>query len=196
MPANKHKYLHINLLPKDAFAQSGVGKFLNWALSTGRYIVIFTEMIVILTFLSRFTLDRQLTDLNETILNKQAVLESYSNIEAITRNIQAKAQFIEELEGQVSTVDLLDFLASQAPDDVIFEQLDVKTDRFSLIAVAYSSESLEDFINTLKAQEDRFSDVILDKITTTEKSVGINFTVTANFNNPDTNQESTSNRRS
>jgi hypothetical protein len=60
----------INLLPKEEFEKKPLGKFLVWALSIGRYIVIFTELIVILAFLSRFKLDRDLADLNQSVREK------------------------------------------------------------------------------------------------------------------------------
>jgi hypothetical protein len=64
----------INLLPREEFEKKPIGKFLTWALSIGRYIIIFTELIVILAFLSRFKLDRDLSDLNQSIREKQAVI--------------------------------------------------------------------------------------------------------------------------
>jgi hypothetical protein len=62
-PARKKLDINVNLLPQDPFFETVFGRFLKWALSIGRYIVIFTELIVILSFASRFTLDRMVTDL-------------------------------------------------------------------------------------------------------------------------------------
>jgi len=181
MPAPKVKPIQINLLPKDGFTASPIGRLLNWSLSTGRYIVVFTELIVILTFLSRFTLDRQVTDLNESILQKQALLSSYQNIEQIVTQVQAKTEFLIEKEDRIQTVDLLDFLSSRAPEDIIFEQLEVRTNRFALIGTSFSQSSLQAFINILKS-ESSFTDVILDNVNTSEQDTGINFTLRANFN--------------
>ena len=107
----RQKDLTVNLLPQDAFSKSSVGRVLNWSLSTGRYIVVFTEMIVILTFLSRFTLDRQLTDLNESILRKQAIVDSFGELESNIREIQAKTEFIRQLDSRVQAIELLTFLS-------------------------------------------------------------------------------------
>ena len=57
----------INLLPREEFEQKTVGRFLIWALTVGRWIVIVTELIVITAFLSRFKLDRDLANLYEKI---------------------------------------------------------------------------------------------------------------------------------
>ena len=53
----------IELLPKEEWEKTSFGKFIKWTLNVGRYIVIATELIVILAFVSRFKLDRDLTDL-------------------------------------------------------------------------------------------------------------------------------------
>ena len=52
----------INLLPKTEFELSFWGRFIKWALSTGRYIIILTELVVIIAFMSRFKLDRDASD--------------------------------------------------------------------------------------------------------------------------------------
>ena len=91
MPATETK---INLLPVDPFEQGFWGRFLKWGLSVGRYIVIATELVVILAFLSRFKLDRDLSDLNETIAEKQAVLAAYSTLEADYRELAGRLDLI------------------------------------------------------------------------------------------------------
>jgi len=53
----------VNLLPKDNFEFSLVGKFLRWALTAGRVMVVLTEFVVILAFGSRFWLDKEMNDL-------------------------------------------------------------------------------------------------------------------------------------
>lgn len=184
MPAPKHKSIKVNLVPKDPFSQSPLGRFLNWALSVGRYIVVFTEMVVILTFLSRFTLDRQLTDLNDSILKKQAFLNSYTELESKVRVIQKKAQFVQKIQNNPQ-IETIDFLTQNLPPDIIFEEISTKSDRFVLTARAFSQSSLSSFITQIK-QNPSFHDVRLDKINTSEKDSGIAFVVRASFTNQST----------
>ena len=68
--------ISVNLLTQDDFSSSPIGKVFLWALSVGRYIVVITELIVILSFLSRFKLDRDLTDVNEAIEKQKAIILS------------------------------------------------------------------------------------------------------------------------
>ena len=46
----------VNLLPSDRFEFSKAGKFLDWALTTGRYLVVLTELIVTMAFYPDFGL--------------------------------------------------------------------------------------------------------------------------------------------
>src|SRR3989344_8016651 len=87
MPARKST---LNLLPRSDLDGSWWGRFLKWALSTGRYIIILTEMVVIMAFLSRFKLDRDLSDLAERIEGKKNVLVALSGNENVFRSIQKR----------------------------------------------------------------------------------------------------------
>ena len=72
MPKKKN----INLLPKEEFDASVVGRLLRWAMGTFRIIVIITEMIVMAAFLSRFWLDAQNSDLNDEIRFASSQIDS------------------------------------------------------------------------------------------------------------------------
>jgi Tfp pilus assembly protein PilN len=178
MPAQKKSSVNINLLPKDPFSQSEIGKLLNWALSTGRYIVVFTEMIVILTFLSRFTLDRQLTDLNERLFEKQAVLDSYKEFEAKIRSIQQQAQSVESIALKIKSNLILGLVKQMTPEDILFSQISVRGEKFTITGTAFSTISLSQYVNLFKS-DPRFTDVVLEKISSSDNDVGINFTLSA-----------------
>ena len=100
MPKKAIKY-KINLIPEDPFFKTPMGRTLNWSLNIGRYILIFTLLVVILSFGSRFVLDRRLTDLNEAIYQKQLIIESQAQLEKDFRLAQAKIQSYQEIEQQM-----------------------------------------------------------------------------------------------
>ncbi len=178
--SHKHQEVEVNLLPHDSFTRSPVGRVLTWSLSTGRYIVVFTEMIVILTFLSRFTLDRQLTDLNEAILRKQAIIESFGDLETSVRAVQKKTDFIRQLHSRVQILELFDFLDQNAPNTITFNNLSIRSDGFALEALAFSPADLSGFLTALKTDQ-RFVGVSLDTIAAGEEGAGINFGIRAGF---------------
>lgn len=151
----------INLLPESRFEKSAWGEFLKWALTIGRWIVIFTELIVILAFLSRFKLDRDLTDLYDRIEQKQAIIESVRAFEEEFRLIQKKIKVIKALEeSQLGSEPLLFHLASTIPEDVYLDNLSVEGRKLTLEAYALSENGLRNFLINLMASKE-FSDINL-----------------------------------
>ena len=84
----------INLLIHTDFDKTFLGKFLRWSLTYGRYIIICTEIIVLLAFIYRFSLDRKITDLNDEIEQKSAIIAANSNFEEQFRNLQFRTEQI------------------------------------------------------------------------------------------------------
>lgn len=139
----------INLIPQDPFLESIPGKFLTWALSVGRYIVVFTELIVILTFLSRFQLDRELTDLNEQILQQVAIIESYEATEPKYLNLQKQTNFILQKQQNESIVSTLTMLEKTLPLDVKLEDLNLHQGSWSINAQSLSAHGMKQAINQI-----------------------------------------------
>src|SRR5512144_1767398 len=80
----------INLLPQEEFENSVLGRILRWATGSFRVIVIITEMVVMGAFLSRFWLDAQNSDLNDSIQIKSAQISAQKDFENQFRQIQKK----------------------------------------------------------------------------------------------------------
>src|SRR3990172_11267317 len=107
----------VNLLPPSEFESSFWGKFLKWAVSGGRYIIIVTELIVILAFLSRFKLDKEISELNEEIQGKVSVLEAELPIEKEFRGQQRKLSAADEiLNSRYQAGSTLDKLAERVSE--------------------------------------------------------------------------------
>lgn len=186
MPAHKPSHpIDVNLLPKDPFSESSLGKFLAWSLSVGRYIVIFTELVVILTFLSRFTLDRQLTNQNESLLNKQALLDAYTDMETQIQDIQTKAQTIDQLEQDPKLFPALEFVLTNTPDTIQFSEVNLRQGKLVITANAFSSKTLSQFVDILRA-ESQFQNIEIDQLNTSEKDTGIEFIVRTDIVSPST----------
>src|SRR3990167_9181041 len=98
MPAHNLNKKTINLLVLEGFEHSPVGKVLHWLLSAGRTIVIFTELIVIISFLSRFWLDRTLTDLSEQNNNKRAQIEASRQFEENFKSVQQRLSLVNQIQ--------------------------------------------------------------------------------------------------
>lgn len=123
MAAQKKQSL-INLLPSEEFAASTSGRVLSWALSAFRYIVIVTELIVILAFISRFFLDAQNASLRDEIEQKQSIITGSSDFEKEFREVQKRLTIYKTLTSEeISLVKILDDVSKNIPEDVFLSSL-------------------------------------------------------------------------
>lgn len=172
----------VEFLPQEDWEKTRLGKILKWALTVGRYIVVFTELIVIAAFLSRFKLDRDLTDLHEEIGEKVAVIQAASDFEKEFRFLQKRVTTIKELkEGQPEAEEIITQLASLIPVNVTLSDLNVRGRKVTLTATALSESGLATFLNNLKASN-RFRNVVLSEVVSGRtKEIGISFSLTTDL---------------
>lgn len=152
----------INLLKKRS--GGAVDRFIDWALSIGKYVVIITETIALTAFLYRFSLDRQLIDLHEDIKSNQVLLTIQKSNEERYRNLQTRLKFAKEL-GSIGndTTKLFTDLYSIAPIDVLFNKMSLSQRDLTIEADTPSVTSLAEFITKLREHKD-IESVSIDKI--------------------------------
>lgn len=172
----------IELLPKEEWEKTPFSRLLKWILTVGRYIVIITELVVILAFLSRFKLDRDLTNLYEDIKQKQAIIESASGFEDEFRFLQKRLTIINELEKEQSTTEkIIGELVALIPLDVALNNISATNKEVSLTAIALSEQGLASFLSNLKSST-KFEKLVLSNISSgTERGVGIQFELKSEF---------------
>src|SRR3989344_2931274 len=90
----KELRLKLNLLHPNEIPPSLPTRFLRWIVSYGRYIVIFTEIIVVSAFVFRFKLDADLDQLKTDINKDIPYIEGLIADEALIRQTQLKLQTI------------------------------------------------------------------------------------------------------
>lgn len=172
-------YVSVNLLPQDPFLDSIVGKFLVWSLSIGRYLVILTEFIVITSFLSRFKLDRDLTDITENIVQQKAVILSYQDVEANFRSVQDRINFIKQQQQNNSILTSLDFLEKNIPIDTKLTQLNLQPASWSLSASSITAQGMKATIDNVVAANPQ-SDVSLGEVKLNSRAGTIDFSIQVN----------------
>lgn len=172
--------IKVNLLPKDPFLISPVGKLLQWALSVGRYLVVFTELVVIISFASRFTIDRQITDLNLALLQKETVVDSYGDLEQNVRDLQTKVENYRQVSQQDNVTDVFPVLTAVTPPDIVLSDLQMRPGRVTLSGTTLSNVSLGILINNLQVSG-RFTDISVERIgTAKDTNSGLGFKIEAN----------------
>ncbi len=170
----------IELLPREEWEKTSFGQILKWTLTVGRWIVITTELVVILAFLSRFKLDRDLSNLYEDIKQKQIIIESVREFEDNFRFLQKRLATIEGLEKkELAAGEIMDQITLLTPVDVSFADLNIDDHQVSLLATALSEQGLATFLNNLK-QAPQFKNLVISNVSSgTEQGVGIQFELKA-----------------
>ena len=155
--------INIDLVPKDPFFETQLGRVLQWSLTVGRYIVMFTELIVVLSFATRFYLDRQVTDLNLTISRKEMSIQSYGDFEQTFRNVQEKINQYNQIVQKENLVEFFPLLSRVMPDGVELKELAITPGQIAITGTVLSQRSLNLLINNLQISPN-FTNVVVNTI--------------------------------
>lgn len=148
MPATSIK---INLLGDSEMEHTAVGRIVTWAVTYGRYIMIGTEIVVLLAFISRFSLDRKLTDLKEETSQKQAIIEANVGFEKEVRGLQERLTKIKVLlNPPLHPMDTLTSVQSYLPADVTLTSLDIVNGTVRIEGIAATPMGFAVFMNNLQ----------------------------------------------
>ena len=170
----------INLIGQEDLSHTPQGRIVQWAMTYGRYIMILTEIVVLGAFVSRFTLDRKLTDLKEEITQKQAIIEANVELETQIRTAQAQIDQVKKLiDGQAQPKDTLNLVESFLPLDVYLQSLDIKQNTLAMHATAKTTGGFAQLLANLKALK-QLTNVSIGSIQRTPL-VGIQFDIKANI---------------
>lgn len=171
---------NINLLSKDEFAESPVGKFFKWALTFGKYIVIITQVVVITAFLYRFKLDRDLEVLNDSIKQNQTIIDSFQDLEHNVRILQSQLDALKAItDNQVLTNSTLTTLSQVMPIQIELETLSFSQDTLNLTGRSLTEIGLSTLISGLQ-QQPNLSDITVNSVSTGgAKDPTLSFTLTA-----------------
>jgi len=183
MAARKKQKL-VNLLPKEEFASSTLGRVLKWLLSSFRVIVIVTEMIVMGAFLSRFWLDAKSADLTDEVRQKQSILIALSEFENDFKDVQKKLSIISGLEvSNINPQENLDIVSSLLPQDVYLSAYGISNGTIKISGISPSERSVAQLLANLKSHEN-FSDVSLSQLGSAESQTSLLlFEISINPNN-------------
>jgi hypothetical protein len=148
----------MSFLPDEENANSFSARIIKWVTTVGRFIIVFTELIVVCAFLSRFWLDRTNSDLSESVRQQKAILASTSDFENEYSQLQKRLKLIKSFySSQPEYLDKIEALTSSVPPGITFDQLSVKQDlktqsiSAQVKLFAYQETSIVDLITNLIA---------------------------------------------
>lgn len=173
----------INLLPQRGLESNTVGRLLAWVLSSFRVIVIVTEIIVMVAFLSRFWLDAQNADLNDEIKNKKAVLEAYQDFESNFRDAKARLELYSSISSGGTFSSLFKSISDLLPPDIYLASASYAGGFLTLSAVSTNELSIQQFIVNVNSI-DRLKNIYLKEVQTEKDNPNlIKFVVNMTVNN-------------
>ena len=174
MPA---KQPAINLIGEEEMEHTPVGRIVTWAVTYGRYIMIGTEIVVLLAFISRFSLDRKLTDLNDEVSQKQAIIDANQQFETDFRTLQDKLAKVQTLLNATPVAtNALSTIQTLLPTDVHLDTLDISGERVIGNVVANTTTGFSQLVANLQAAS-IFSQVEIGDVSR-NPTAGIQFTFT------------------
>ena len=181
MSAHK-KQEQINLLAQKGFEATTSGRILLWILSSFRVIVIVTEIIVMIAFLSRFWLDAQSTDLKEEIQQKQAVIAASLDFEKEFKKTQKKLSVFSEITQEEGKITLaINTVGSLLPPDAFLKSVAFSEQGIEIEGSTPNERSIQQIIVNLDSSN-IFQDTILIELATPPDQLNLlNFKIRTQF---------------
>ncbi len=169
----------VNLLPQDDMEQHPGGKFLKWALSWGKKIIVLIELIVVIAFLSRFKLDSDVANNSEEIARRKTIILASKDFEKEFRQVQTKVNKVKSITSLPNSVTIYDVVQTLIPSSVNVGSISITGTKVNLEGEGEDS-ALSKMVADFKSSPD-FSDVVLEKVTKQGDSTQISFSLSAEY---------------
>jgi Tfp pilus assembly protein PilN len=161
----------INLLPQRGFESTTTGRVLAWILSSFRIIVIVTEIIVMIAFLSRFWLDAQNTDLTDELESKQAILASSLKFEKEFKETQNRLGVYSDITSYtLPKASIANTISTLLPPDIFLSSVVFSADAVAVSGISPNERSIQQFVVNLNSS-DYFEKAHLLEIKSDEEDV-------------------------
>lgn len=157
----------------------------KWLLSSGRYIVIFVELLVIGAFVSRYKLDADLASIQEQIKEIAPYVESLKGDESIIKKVQFQLSSISQIRSNNPNFSQIFMdIAKLTPKSTILTNITLEKDskspqvNLSITGQTPSNIELSAFIKAL-SKNPQFSNINLTNISFEGETI---FTITGTLN--------------
>lgn len=126
--------------------------FFKWAVTGGKIVIIFTELIALGAFFYSFTVDQQIRDLHEQIDREVVILKSQEKQEAQYRNLQDRLKNIQAITSDVNfRIDSMYKIASESSmQQLSVQRLILNKDSITIDGSTPSIFNLSKFLKNLK----------------------------------------------
>lgn len=163
----------INLIPPSEFESSFWGRFLKWAITAGRKVIILTELVVIMAFLSRFKLDEDIRRYNEEISGKRNLLESRKSFEDDFNRLKSKITAAKAVEKEQSDAsNTLGKISGYVPQEVRLLNLSITKDVTNLVGESLNERAFKEMVLRMDRDTDWKSIELVSLLAQEGKAIG------------------------
>lgn len=114
----------INLLPPKELSLKE--KITYFALNYLRYIIVITQLIVIIVFFYRFQIDQKIIDLKEEVDQKKEIIKTVKPLLDEAKVINEKSKMIKTvIQDQKKLQEMLAYLLSLFPETIILNKMEI-----------------------------------------------------------------------
>lgn len=126
----------------------------QWVIKNGKRIVIFTQAVVLIVFISRFKFDNDVRNITREVEKNQVIVEDLSSIEEQYLDNQRKLGLVKPIiERQIDWKDRLDDFNGKIPNDLTLENFKFSEKSIELSARTKSPQSFQVFISLLSQDQ-------------------------------------------
>lgn len=176
--------IHLDLLKPQSNPEKVFTRLIRWLLSTGRFIFIIVEALVLIAFIARFKLDADLAARKEAIEYQIPYIESLKTYEVLIRETQLKLVTISSFRTNYADyTQILKKIAAQTPISVKIISLNMNKNvsniNIELTATSQNNFDASNLAQGLK-QDPLFSEVSVTGVAFDKGT--LNFSIKAQAN--------------
>lgn len=180
--------IHLDLLHPQSNPEKIPVRLMRWLLSTGRYILIFVEAIVLLAFIARFKFDTDLAEKKDQIEQQIPYIQSLKPYEILIRQTQLKLATIGDVKNDQADYPLIfERIAGQTPLGVRINSINLEKEAgkvsIELNAQAQNNNDLTNFALGLKS-DSFFSEVAVASVSLEQGVISFTINASSRLNNP------------
>ncbi len=164
----------INLLSKKE--EEFFDRAVHFALNYLRYILVITQLVVIVVLFYRFKIDNDILELREAIGQKREIIRVTTPLleEAARLDVQVEGT-LSSTSKQDSTQEALSYLLSVFPQDVTLSKLTIQNGQYQMSGASLDAATVQLFYQKL-ATDKRFEIVTLQNLVK-DADLGITFSL-------------------
>ncbi len=149
------------LLPKEKVLSD---KIIYFSLNYLKYILVITQIFVIVVFFYRFRIDQQIIDLKDGLMQKQEIVTVSQPLIDEAKNTDRKIKVAKEImQKQDNLKGMMDYLLSRFPDGILLDNLQLNSDGVSFRGLSSNVVVLQLFYNRLQ-KDKQFEKIDLQNI--------------------------------